>query len=179
MKKILLSLFTTFAVVGITAGATRAGFCESAYVTRNTITTAGGNIDFSSLVNKPITASNLVPGESTPQSKLDVYNESNSTDVVVYMYATNVTGVACDKINLKVETGSYPEGIGNVKYNGSLSGITGESNRQLLTSNPPFAALSPNNTQVITQAAQLDSSADNSYQSQTCTWDEVFVAENI
>jgi hypothetical protein len=98
----------------------------------------------------------------------------------MYMHVDNVTGAACDKINLQVTTGHAGSDAGERArdvHNAALLNIQGAGNRVEVTGIPPFATIGPNWTQVIQQRAQLDTSADDTYQNKTCTWDEVFVAE--
>jgi hypothetical protein len=98
------------------------------------------------------------------------------------MYVDDVVGGACPKVNLNVDTGwagTYAgEHTRNVLYE-NLANITGSGNRREVTGNPPFATLGANWSQVIWQKAQLDSSADDSYQGLGCSWTEYFVAESL
>lgn len=179
MKRIALSLVTVFAVVAMVAGATQAVFSDTGYILGNTM--SSGTVDltvhnFSG--NKPIHTSLMVPGQWTPDGRAELYN-TGTLPVKVYMYVQNLTGT-CDKTNLKVETGNAG-GNEHLRaiYNGALAALDGSGARVEVTGNPPFATLGANWSQVIHQLAQLDPSADNSYQGKSCTWDEVFVAENV
>lgn len=180
MKRIVLSLVIILAVVGMATGATRALFSAQDEISGNTI--ASGSVDlvvhnFSG--NKPINTQNMVPGQWTDWGRAELYN-TGSLPVNVYMYVDNVSGGACDKTNLEVRTG-WAGGDEKVRqvYNGSLASLTGSANRVETTIDPPFDQLNSNWSQVIWQHAQLDGSADNAYQNTTCTWREVFVAENL
>lgn len=188
MKNILKSLSVIVAVIAVAAGATHAVFSDTDSFEGNTISTATVNIDARNEpmgnLPKPLNVSGLVPGEWTGWARGIVYNESNSTDVKVYMHVSNVSGVACNKINLTVYTGHAASGAASERsmllYNGALGGLEGSSSRVEITGsgkvfNPSMPA---NRSAVIQQKAQLDSSADNLYQNTSCTWDEVFVAES-
>lgn len=184
MKKILLSLATIFASVAMVAGATRAVFSANAnipgnVVTAGTLTLVAHNFN----LNKPIgtIAGFLVPGAWTAEGRAELYNTGNIS-ARLYMYVDGVTGSACDKTNLEVRTGfagSYADEHARVVLYNSLANITGPGNRVEVTGNPPFATLGANWSQVIWQKAQLDSSADNSYQGKSCSWTEYFVAESL
>lgn len=188
MKKIISGVSVIAAVVAITSMATYAVFSATSSINGNTVGTA--NIVFTAqgeangtTVAKPLTASNLVPGQYTSWARGTLYNHiESSIPVKAYMYVDNVVGGACDKINLRVTTGfagsDATERARNI-YNGALSGITGAGNRVETTGIPPFATIGPNISQVIQQQAQLDPSADSSDMGQSCTWDEVFVAESV
>lgn len=178
MRKIVLSLVTILAAVAMVAGATSAVFSATDSIPGNTITAATVTLDAHNYSgNKPIgvVLTKLIPGMWTPEGRAELYNTGN-TDVKVYMSVANMTGVACDKVNLKVYTG-WAGGDEHVRtvYDYKLDWLT--TNRQEVTGNPPFALLGPNWSQVIWQKAQLDATADNTYQGDTCTWEEVFTAE--
>lgn len=181
MKKILLSLVTVFGIAAIVVGSAKAVFSAQGTIVGNTISSATVTLQVHNFSgNKPVNTSSLVPGQWAPDGRAELYNTGN-VPVKVYMYAANVAGAACDKTNLKVSTG-YAGGNEtlNVLYNGSLQGINGPSNRFETTAGVPFnSSLGANISQVIHQQAQLDSSADNAQQNTSCTWDEVFVAENV
>lgn len=166
--------------------ATFAVFNDSDVLGGSTISTATVDIDFrpegaSGYLLKPIVATNLVPGEWTDWFRGVVYNTSASTDVRVYFYVANVSGAACPKTNLLVKTGHAGGNEQAISlYSGPLSGVDSVGERVELTGpgkvfNP---TLPPNTSLVVTQKGQLDSSADNTYQHTSCTWDEVFVAES-
>ena len=169
-------------------GATLAVFSEEGRVNGNSFSTATVNIDLRGLssgaISKPMALTGMIPGAWSGWGRVEVYNESNSTPVKVFFYVENVSGVACDKVNLKLNTGHALGGdiaseTAIALYNGFLSGVTGTSNRVEVTG--PGTIFNPtlgvNMTAVVRQQVQLDNSADNSYQNTTCTWDEVFVAE--
>lgn len=184
MRKIALSVLTIAALAIAVTGGTFAVFSDTGEIAGNTISTAKVNIDIRALnsgkISKPLNVTGLVPGQWTKWGRAEIYNESDSTTVKYYMYVKNVSGAACNKVNLRVTTG-YAGGDERARdvYNGTLTGLQGTGNRKELTGNPPFETVLPNWTQVIQQTAQLDSSAGNSYQNTSCTWDEVFVAENV
>lgn len=181
MKKILLSLVTIIGIAVMVVGSAKAVFSAQGTIVGNTISSATVTLQVHNLSgNKPIDTSMLFPGQWTPDGRAELYN-TGSAPVKVYMYADNIAGAACDKTNLMVSTG-YAGGDEtlNVLYNGSLQGISGPGNRFETTAGLPFnSSLGANITQVIHQQAQLDSTADNAYQNTSCTWDEVFVAENV
>ncbi len=178
--KILKSLVVIMAMAALVGGTTSALFTAQDQITGNTI--SSGSVDlvvhnFSG--NKPINTSNMAPGQWTPWGRAELYN-TGSLPTNVYMYVDNVSGAACPKTNLEVRTGwAGGDETVHLLYNGSLAGITGAGNRVETTVNPPFDQLNPNISQVIKQRAQLDPSADDPYQNTTCTWDEIFVAENL
>ncbi len=180
MKKIIISLSIIGAVAAVASIATYAVFTAEDSVTGNTISSATVTLDVHNFSgNKPINTSNMLPGDWTPDGRAELYN-TGSVPMNVYMYVENMQGAACDKTNLKVMTG-WAGGDEQVHqlYNGPLSGLDGAGHRIETTVNPPFDQLDANWSQVIHQQAQLDSSAGNTYQNKSCTWDEIFVGETI
>jgi len=187
MKKIITSLIIILALGVAVTAATQAVFSDTGTIAGNTVSTATVDIDAmgesrGGIVEKPIVATGLVPGEYTDWARGVVFNKSGSTNVRVWMYVNNLTG-DCGKTNLRITTGHASNGgIGERQYdvyNGALSGLQGSVNRQEVTGyifNSPNW-LPANNSAVLQQQAQLDPSAGNGYQDTTCTWDEVFVAE--
>ncbi len=177
---IFKSLFVITAVSALVIGGTSALFTSEGSINGNTISSGSVNLvvhNFSG--NKPINTDNMAPGDWTPWGRAELYN-TGTLPVNVYMYVNNVSGGACDKTNLEVRTGwAGGDEFVHLLYNGSLAGITGAGNRVETTVNPPFDQLDPNISQVIQQRAQLDDSADDAYQNTSCTWDEIFVAENL
>lgn len=183
MKKMIFSLASMAMVGASIGGGTYALFSSTGSVTGNTISSGSVNLlvhNFSG--NKPVNSSGIVPGQWAPDGRLELYNTGTSP-AKAYMYVTNLSssgGAICDKINLKVSTGhAGGSETENVLYNGPIAAISGASNRFETTTVPPFNQLDPNISQAIHQQAQLDVSADSAQMNQTCTWDEVFVAENV
>lgn len=184
MKKILISIALIASLMVSSVSATFAVFSDEGKILGNSFSTAQVNIDLRGLtsgaVHKPMSLTGMIPGAWSDWGRVEVYNESNSTDVKVYFYVENVSGAACNKVNLKLATG---HASGNesqfVLYNGALSGIKNAGNRVEITG--PGKVFDPtlpaNWTAVVTQKVQLDSSAGNAYMNTMCTWDEVFVAE--
>jgi len=186
MKKIILSLGSIVATLAVATGATFAIFSDSSSFNGNTVSTAKVDINALSEPNgnlpKPLNVSGLVPGEWTDWARGVIFNTAESTDVKLYMYVDNKSGAACDKINLEVTTGhagsDAQERLISL-YNGALSGLEGSANRVEITGTGKIfdPTIAPNHSAVIQQRAQLDGSADNSYQNTSCSWDEVFVGE--
>lgn len=184
MKQIVLSVFTIFAVVAITAGATQAVFSEIETIDSNTISTATVDIDLRSLssgeISKPLNVTDLIPGEWTQWARAEIYNTSASTPVRVFFHVEDVTGDACGKTNLRVTTGHAGTDAGeraNDVYNGVLNSVKGVSKRVEITGVVLSPTLPANTTAVIQQQAQLDSTANNNHQGTGCTWNEVITAE--
>ncbi|HAV11559.1 MAG TPA: hypothetical protein DCX32_03370 [Candidatus Moranbacteria bacterium] len=185
MKNILKSFSIIVAIAAVAGGITYAIFSDTDTITGNTVGTATVELDAkgeaaSGIVSKPIVATNLVPGEYTDDFRGALHNQS-TVDVKLYMYLDNVVGDACDKINLTMTTGHAggDEYARTILNNVALSSIDTPAERVEITGVPPFETAGPNITQVVRERAQLDPSADNTYQNKTCTWDEVFVAESI
>ena len=180
MKKIALSLLMILTAGLFAVGATKAVFSDTGYIVGNTI--ASGSVDltvhnFSG--NKPINTQMLVPGQWTPWGRAELYN-TGSLPVRVYMYVDTLSGNACGVTNLQVATGhAGGNEMERDVYDGPLDELVGEENRVEVTGVPPFSTLQSNITQVIQQRAQLDPSADNGVQGESCTWREVFVAESL
>lgn len=182
MKKIIISAAIVVAVGAIGVGVTYAVFTAQDTITGNTISSATANLvvhNFSG--NKPINTQGLVPGQWTPEGRAEIYN-TGTAPMKIYMYIENPQGEGgiCDKTNLRVATG-YAGGNEELRtfFDGKLTDHVGPANRIEVTGIPPFETLGANISQVIHQAAQLDSTADNAQMNQTCTWNEVFTGETI
>lgn len=168
----------------VVSGATYAVFSATDSIDDNTITTATITFDAKGEANattlaKPLNASGLLPGEFTDWARGALYNQS-AVPVRFYMYVDNLDGAACPLINLRVTTGHAGSDAGERArdvFNDPLLDLAGAANRIQVTGAPPFATAGPNITQVIQQRAQLDESAGNGSQGQSCTWDEIFIAE--
>ena len=185
MKNIAKSLVIVVAVAAVASVATWAVFSFTDSITGNTVGTATVLLDAkgeaaTGIVSKPIVASNLVPGQYTDYFRGALWNKS-TVAVKLYMYLDNVTGAACDKINLTMTTGHAggDEYARTILSDVPLANVTGAGYRVEITGVPPFATCGAGITQVVREKAQLDASAGNSYQNKTCTWDEVFVAESL
>lgn len=185
MLAIIRSGAVILGAIALISGGTYSFFSATDTVTGNTITTA--TINFSAdgeasetTLAKPINATNLFPGGYSPWARAALENGS-TFPLRYFMYVTNVSGDACDKVNLTVATGvegsDESERTANV-YLGKLTDLVGESNRELISNIPPFDPAPSGSTQIIQQRAQLDESASNEYQGEGCSWDEVFVAES-
>lgn len=186
MKKILVSTSIITAMAVALLGTTYAVFSDTESIDGNTLSAATVDIDLRALdsgtIEKPLDLDNMLPGEWSEWARAEVYNTTPSTNVRVYMYADNLTGAACDMVNLDVRTGhASGDETAFTVYNGKLTDLQGSANRAEITgyifTDPEY--LPSNTTAVVQQRAELDSSADNSYQGTSCTWDEVFVAEGV
>lgn len=185
MLSIIRSLAVILGVTALVSGGTYAFFSASDTVSGNTITTA--TISFSAegesnetTLAKPINATDLFPGGYSPWARAALENGS-TFPLRYYMYVTNLVGDACDQVNLTVATGvegsDASERTANV-YLGKLVDLVGESQRELVSNVPPFDPAPAGSTQIIQQRVQLDPGATNDDQGESCTWDEVFVAES-
>jgi hypothetical protein len=176
MKKILISAFTIFAAVTAVAGATAAVFSDTERIAGNTIGAAVVDISLvpnaQETLQKPIAAGNLVPGEMSDWYYINVDNDG-TVESNVFMRTENFdgTGKICANTNLQVEANSG-SGWYN-KYDGTV----------FLAAAPPIqlkvAPLADGETLQVRQRVQLDENAPDSAQGETCTWDEVFTAENV
>lgn len=184
MSNVVKSLVIILAAVSISGGATYSFFSATDSIEGNTISTATVEIDAKGesregVMAKPLSTSNLVPGMYTEWARGAVWNKS-SVPVRLYLYVDNLEGSACPLTNLTVTTG-HAGGDERARevYRGALMGIAGSVERVEVTGNPPFETVPADWTQVVQQRAQLDESADNGVQNQSCTWDEIFVAESV
>ncbi len=170
------------ASTAMVVGSSKAVFSASSNITNNITTSGTVNILAHSFTgNKPIgtIATYLAPGQSTPDGRAELYNTGN-LPVRLYMYLDGVSGSACNKTWLTVQTG-YAGGNETQRTVTSqlIPNLSGSTNRVEVTGNPPFTTLGPNISQVVHQYATLDSTADNSYMGEGCSWTEVFVAESV
>lgn len=185
MFAIIRSLVVIVGVAAVVSGGTYSFFSATDTISDNMITTA--SISFSAegeangtTLAKPINASGLFPGGFSPWARAALQNDS-TFPLRYFMYVTNVVGEACDEVNLTVATGvegsDASERTANV-YLGNLMDLVGEANRELVSNVPPFDPAPAGSTQIIQQRAQLDTDANNDVQNESCTWDEVFIAES-
>jgi len=186
MKKIVASILVILSLMVSVGGATMAVFTQSKSVLGSTVSTARIDIDIRALssgqISKPLNVAGLVPGQWTGWGRAEVYNSSISTPIRLFFYVDNLNGAACNKVNFNLTTGHAGSDASErsiALYNGAINSVAGVANRLEITGlgkvfNP---SLPVNTTSVVQQKAQLDSSADDSYQNTSCTWDEIFVAE--
>ena len=174
MKKIIISAFTIFVAVAAVAGATAAVFSDTENIDGNTIGAADVEISLVKglgTLHKPIAASDLVPGETSEWYNIDVVNDG-TVESNVFMHGEGFagTGGICANTNLLVQANSG-------------SGWYDKYDEPLMNTDTPIqlkvAPLAVNGTLNVRQRVQLDEDAPNSAQGQTCTWDEVFTAENV
>jgi predicted ribosomally synthesized peptide with SipW-like signal peptide len=179
MKRIIMSVFTIFAMVAVVAGGTHAVFSDSDTITGNTLSAADITITLveelegQGVVQKPIGPTNLLPGEWSDWYHIGVRNDG-TRDSNVFMHGTSFSGTGgaiCANTRLVVEANSGSGWF--VKYDGPATGIHTPNNRQQLK----VAPLETNDTLEVRQRVQLNENAPNSAQGQTCTWNEVFVLE--
>lgn len=184
MGNIMKSLVIIVAAVSVAGGATYSFFSATDSIDGNTISTATVEIDAKGesgqgVMAKPIATNNLVPGQWTDWARGAIWNKS-TVPVRLYMYVDDLQGAACPLTNLKVTTGfAGGDERARIVYEGKLNDLAGSMKRVEVTGNPPFATIPSTWTQVVQQKAQLDNAADNGAQNQSCTWNEVFVAESV
>lgn len=186
MFAIFKSIFVLFVMLSIVGGSTYAVFSAHDSISGNKISTAqlhfrAEGVAGESSLSKPIDAEGLMPGMYTEWARAALHNES-VVPVHVFFFVENLSGSACPFLNLVLATGTSGSDLGEqsqVMYSGSIGDISGSSNRVEISGNSVWEKLEGNTTQHIQQRAQLDVTADNNAQGESCTWDEVFVAETI
>lgn len=164
-------------------GYTYSVFSDTESIKDNTLESATVDITLQALtsgvIEKPINVTNLVPTQWTDWARAEIYNEDYSTDVRVFMYLDNLSGILCDEVNLQVTTGAIGSDLaerGTDIYLGAILDLEGESNKVEVTSYTS-QYLSTLETMAIQQRAQIDENASNNVQGESCVWDEIFVAE--
>ncbi|NCT55627.1 hypothetical protein GW755_02150 [bacterium] len=182
MKK-YLTLTIGFIIVLLGVGYTYSVFSDTERIDNNTLSSATVDITLqaltSGIIEKPVNVSNLVPTQWTDWARAEIYNEDYSTSVRVFMYLENTSGLLCDEVNLQVTTGVLGTNTaerGTDIYLGPIVDLEGVSNKVEVTSYVS-QYLGITETMAIQQRAQIDENATNDVQGETCTWDEVFVAE--
>lgn len=184
MGSIMKSLVIILAAILVSGGATYSFFSATDSIGGNTISTATVEIDAKGesgqgVIAKPIATNNLVPGQWTEWARGAVWNKS-TVPVRLYMFVDDLQGAVCSLTNLTVTTGhAGGDERARTVYEGKLTDLAGSAKRVEVTGNPPFATIPATWTQVVQQKAQLDDAADNGAQNQSCTWDEIFVAESV
>ena len=182
--KILKSLVIVVAMVAMVAGATNAIFTDTDSVVGNTFATGTLDIVVNEGVNKPMSVSNMMPGDSI-SGWFDAFNQG-SLEAEYWFYIDNVTGNAAlrDALTIELKDGGYTGACdGPIIYSGSLAALIGSGN-QTMTSDNNVHAGSTNGgdniragwTQRICQTVTLPESAGNEVQGQTVTFDEVIYA---
>lgn len=186
MRRIALSLVTIFAVVAMVAGATKAVFSTSGTVAGNSVSTATLSLVINKY-HKPLSVSNLVPGQVLDWAWMDVMN-TGPVALNYYFYLDNATASPDWNLwnNLKitlVQAGSTPDqdihpekrctaADSVVLYDGPVSTHYGFGNKfQTRVGLPAGWA------QRICQRVYLDQSVGNDVQGRTTGFDEVMYAE--
>ena len=109
MKKLIVSLAIVVAVTAAVAGTAYAVFTQTKSIDSNRVGTARINLDIralsSGVISKPLNVVGLIPGQWTDWARAELYNQSDSTPVLLFFHVENVTGDACNKVNLRVTTG--------------------------------------------------------------------------
>lgn len=179
MKKILISLVTIIALGASVVAGTQAIFSDTDSVLGNTITTARISIDAQEVVNKPLNISGLLPGHSGNPGTIDLMNDGDVPQIQ-YMYVTDVAGTLCPELDLKVGYSNSTQNVFDVVFGSGawkLAEITGPSKRQNVGRSTPIAV--DGGTRLVQQASLPSSVSDPSLMGATCTWDEVFVGEQV
>ncbi|RJR28277.1 hypothetical protein C4561_00240 [candidate division WWE3 bacterium] len=174
MKKLLASVLTLLAVSAAVTAATAAVFNDKDQVLGNTVTSVKLTIDAREVVNKPLNDLLLLPGEWGDPGTVDLYNDGNVAQRQ-FMYIENISGDLCDYVQLKlgyswVDPNDFDVTFGT--YN--LSDLEGEANKMYVGRSDPVGA---NITTRLVQQPYLLVATPNEVQNSTCTWDEVFLAE--
>ncbi|MFA6518835.1 MAG: hypothetical protein WCV93_04290 [Candidatus Shapirobacteria bacterium] len=177
MKKILISFVTVIALTASVAAGTRAIFSGNDKVLGNTVTTARISIDAETIVNKPLNITGLLPGQSGSPGTVDLVNDGDAPQIQ-YMYVENVAGTLCPALDLTIGYSVSSPGVFSHTFGTwKLADITGPANRQGVGETVPVSAGS--NTRLVQQASLASSVSDPSLMGATCTWDEVFVGEQV
>ena len=174
MKKLLASVLTLLAVSAAVTAATAAVFNAEDKVLGNTVTSVKLTIDAREVVNKPLNDLLLLPGQWGNPGTVDLYNNGNVAQRQ-FMYVENISGDLCDYVQLKLGY-SYvdPNDFDVVFDTYNLSALAGEANKIYVGRSDPVGA---NITTRLVQQPKLHVDAPNDVQNSTCTWDEVFLAE--
>lgn len=176
-KRILLSGGVIAFVAAVALGATYAAWTAYQDVTGNTVSAAeiklkliDGPNNFD--MQKPLTASNLFPGQSTETATVRVVNES-SVPVGVYMKLKDVTETKpgfCAALTLAVNLGT----VSPTPADPASVSIDIAGGQVFKLGNLPAFQGNDNPYRTVSQFATLDSNADNSLQGGNCTWTEEF-----
>jgi hypothetical protein len=156
-------------------------------VAGNTVQAGTISLQLNSKVNKPLAdtaiiggVGGLLPGESTATGQVELYN-NGSREQKQFLHLENVTGGLCGDITLTVgrswtgNTLAFDENVGTF----SLAAITGSGNRIEVGRDFGSGYVPANFTTVLVQKANLSATADQANMGQSCTWDEVFTAEQV
>jgi predicted ribosomally synthesized peptide with SipW-like signal peptide len=132
-----------------------------------------------------ITVSNLLPGESSTPYQIHVYNTGNSTVPIKYRIRSSDPEVAAlfNALNAEVRHGNcVGTALGHdnskgIVYSGALNVLEVTSPDDSITA--PTGALPVNTTHCYSITFSLDSSAGNSLQGATATFDLVIDATQL
>lgn len=178
-NKILTSLILIGAVVAFFIGGTYAAWTATTSIDSNTFATATVSLNTTGLIEKPVNAVNMLPGQSSEWGKAGIYN-SGSVPLKIYMYVEIVQNDnnICDVIDLEIRAGDN-DPVGHLVTLQPISAYEGENNRVELTSAPMFTDLAAGSTQILWQQATLHANAGNQYQNSSCVWNEIFIGETL
>ena len=173
MKRLILSVLT-IGMVSVTAfAATRAYFSDQATILGNTITTGKVDIVLRGEVADTIHLTNVMPGVWTTPKVLEIYNLADSYPIKYKFqdtYVSQSVGGLYNMINVTVRhthAGTANPANWPVVYQGKLADLG------VLSSQSISEVLGVNTTHVYYFQFQLDSTAGNTFQNQSATFDIV------
>ena len=188
-----IAVIALLAVGALTLVSASGLWSDSQTITGNTVQAGTVSLDLRSMQNKPISSNlvigdpihgvgGLLPGESTDPGRVDVYNDG-TREQKQYMHVDNINGALCSYVSLTLGrdldggTITFNENIGTYP----LSSLNGSGNRVEVGRDFGGGIVPDNFTTQVSQKATLHASTPNSFNGTgaTCTWDEVFTAEQV
>jgi predicted ribosomally synthesized peptide with SipW-like signal peptide len=162
------------ASLALIAGGAYALFSDQDNVNGNSTAVGTISLDAREVANKPMSVTNLLPGEAGDPGTVDLYNDG-SREQYQYMHVENLIGDLCPSINLKVGYSFVDPNDFDVTFGTfNLHDLVGPANRIEVGRSHPVGA---NITTRLVQQSSVDVEAGNGLQGLTCVWDEVFTAE--
>ncbi len=172
-RKILSSTLVVVSLLAAVGGSAFALFRDTEYIPGNTISTGAVDIVLTgegTQLPNPIQDENLLPGEFSDWSKVNVTNNS-TTAVDVFFYVTNVDGAACHDTDLQFATADSAEGT--FLFDSNIYDVKGFNNKVEIV-DPSLAA---DAMAAFKVRAGLSADAENNGAPKSCSWTAVFVAE--
>lgn len=178
MLKIAKSLLLVFAVAAVATISTRAYFSDTKTIADNQFTTGTVNLTLDGLVNKPIQALNMAPGQHYI-GHLFVIN--NGTIPADFFMKTEKTGEGSQELYDELWIKLYFNGgegyEGYVAYDGKLKDLNSAGiNGVWLTEHFNLSPRNPGESVSLYQKISLPADAGNEFQNLSVSFDEIFTA---
>lgn len=200
MKKIILSLLTIVAALTVVVGATYSVFSDTKSITGNTFATGTLKLTLNKSAGKPFSVSGAYPGYMTGWEWMDIFNApwppvAGQLPFEAYLTISQTGGdaVLWNELKIELKTSGWDsdctngDGGENTIYSGKIMNFPAGKLVSKLAywhlaneddgSGSPPDNIRPGFTERVCQRLWLPSSADNSVQGKSVTFDEIVDAK--